>query len=69
MAIGTLLIWVIDFLMKMFEIEIENFYNPTVNPYVGLTAVLVLVVAGVFAGLIPALQASKVNPVVALKDE
>ncbi len=69
MAIGTFLIWLIDFLMKMLEIETENFYNPTVNPYVGLTAVTVLVVAGVIAGLVPALQAAKVNPVVALKDE
>ena len=39
------------------------------SPYVGLTAVTVLVVAGVIAGLVPALQAAKVNPVVALKDE
>lgn len=69
MGIGTFLIWLIDFLMKMFDIETENFYNPTVNPYVGLTAVIVLVIAGVLAGLIPALQAAKVNPVIALKDE
>jgi len=68
-GIGTFLIWLIDFLMKMFDIETENFYNPTVNPYVGLTAVIVLVIAGVLAGLIPALQAAKVNPVIALKDE
>lgn len=69
MGIGTFLVWGIDFLMKSFEIEPENFYNPTVNPYVGLIAVMVLVGAGILAGFVPALQAAKVNPVVALKDE
>ena len=36
---------------------------------VGLGAILLLILAGAAAGFIPALQAARVNPVIALKDE
>ena len=49
--------------------DIDNFHNPEIDWYVGVFALVVLVVAGTIAGFIPALQAAKVNPVVALKDE
>ncbi|SHJ43335.1 putative ABC transport system permease protein [Hymenobacter daecheongensis DSM 21074] len=45
------------------------FANPQVDIGVAATAVVVLVVAGAVAGLVPALQAARVQPVVALKDE
>ena len=45
------------------------FANPQVDVRVAGTAVVVLVVAGALAGLVPALQAARVQPVVALKDE
>lgn len=66
---GTFFIWLINTIMRINNVETDNFYNPQVNLYVGLVALLVLVIAGTLAGLVPALQASKVNPVVALKDE
>lgn len=66
---GTSLIWGIDSLMEMNDMDLDNFYNPQVNLGVAVAAIVTLVLAGTFAGLIPALQASKVNPVVALKDE
>ena len=66
---GTFLIWGLNTLLVVNEVEADNFYNPEVNWYVGLIALIVLVIAGTVAGFIPALQASKVNPVVALKDE
>ncbi len=69
MALGTLIIGGLSYLLISNNIETENFYNPQVNPIVGITATIILVIAGLLAGLIPALQASKVNPVVALKDE
>ena len=69
MALGTFVIGGVAYLMMVFEIETDNFYNPEVNGVVALAAVLTLVIAGLFAGLVPALQAAKVNPVVALKDE
>ncbi len=66
---GTMLIWGIDSLMEMNDIDVDNFYNPEVNLGVAVAAIITLVLAGTIAGLIPALQASKVNPVTALKDE
>jgi putative ABC transport system permease protein len=66
---GTLVIGGIDYLMVVNNIEAENFYNPQVNMTIGIGAVVLLIVAGTIAGFIPAMQAAKVNPVVALKDE
>ncbi len=47
----------------------EFFYNPQVDMGVGLGALVILVISGALTGLVPALQAANVNPVVALKDE
>jgi len=69
LAMGSLIIGAISFLMYSNDVDVQNFYNPEVNVGVGIFAMIVLVIAGLFAGLVPALQASKVNPVIALKDE
>ncbi len=66
---GTFVIGGLNYIMLANNIENQNFYNPQVNLAVGVGAIFLLVIAGVVAGLIPALQAAKVNPVVALKDE
>ncbi|MFK7935517.1 MAG: ABC transporter permease [Saprospiraceae bacterium] len=47
--------------------ETEYFRNPTVNMSVAITATVVLIVAGALAGLMPAVQAARINPVVAMK--
>ena len=47
----------------------NTFLNPGVDFSVAMFSTLVLVVAGSIAGLIPALQAAKVKPIVALRDE
>lgn len=49
------------------ELEVEYFRNPSVNFGVVIIALLVLIVAGALAGLMPALQAARINPVVAMK--
>lgn len=66
---GTAIIGGINYLMVANNVEADNFYNPQVNMTIGLGAVILLIIAGTVAGMIPALQASRVNPVVALKDE
>lgn len=43
--------------------------NPTVSIQIALEVTIVLIIAGSFAGLFPALKATKVKPVEALRDE
>lgn len=69
LAIGSLIIGGISYFMYANNMEIKNFYNPEVDVRVAIFAIMVLIIAGLFAGWIPARQASKVNPVIALKDE
>lgn len=47
----------------------EFFRNPEVDFSIGVSATLILVLAGVIAGFFPALRAARIKPVVALKDE
>ncbi len=66
---GALVVGGIDYFMVVNDIENENFYHPQVNMTIGLGAMLILIIAGAAAGLIPALQAANIQPVNALKDE
>lgn len=66
---STLLVGGLDAIMVAQGTNFENFHHPEVDLSVGIGALVLLVVAGAVAGLIPALQASRVNPVHALKDE
>ncbi len=49
--------------------DVPFFLNPQIKLGVGVAAVLILVIAGALTGLVPALQASRINPVEALRDE
>lgn len=69
LVVGVALIEGISYALKKFNAESDFFARPEINFSVALSAIIVLVVAGTLAGLIPATKAAKVNPVVALKDE
>jgi putative ABC transport system permease protein len=45
------------------------FVNPTIDLRIAITALLILIVAGAFAGLIPARKAIKIKPIDALRAE
>lgn len=47
----------------------DYFQNPEVNLGVGLGATALLVVAGAIAGLVPALRAASIKPVIALRED
>jgi len=66
---GVALIEGITLAMKRFNIESEFFKNPEINFQVAVTAIVVLLLAGILAGLFPGIKAASVNPVIALRDE
>ena len=67
MATGMTIVFGVNQFMVANEIDAEFFRNPEVSFPVVLIALAILVVSGAIAGLIPALQAVKINPVVAMK--
>lgn len=66
---GVAVIGGANWIMESGDFEFTMFYNPEVTPFVGIGALIILVIAGTLAGLVPASMAARVNPVVALKDE
>ena len=59
-------IWLLNYLLDMSG-PVENFANPSVSMSVVFTALIILVVSGLLAGLIPANSATKMKPVDALR--
>jgi len=60
-------IWLIE-LFQSLDLNSDFFRNPEVNMQVIFSAMIVLIFSGTFAGLIPALRASSISVVDALKE-
>ena len=65
---GALLIYVLNYILDMMG-PIDMFANPSVNLRVIVSALIILLVSGLLAGLIPAQNAIKLKPVDALRSE
>lgn len=65
-AFAAFLIWVMNALLEQSG-PVENFANPSVSIGVIFTALIILIVSGVLAGLIPATRATQMKPVDALR--
>jgi len=65
---GALLIYVLNYILDMTG-PIDMFANPSVNLRVIVSALVILLVSGLLAGLIPAQNAIKLKPVDALRSE
>lgn len=61
-------IWLMNYILES-NGPVENFANPSVGMQVIFTALTILVVSGLLAGLIPANSATKMKPVDALRIE
>ena len=59
----------IAFAIRKSGAQLPYFENPEVNFSVALTAIALLVVVGLLAGLMPALRAAKITPIEAMKAE
>ena len=51
------------------DVTTEYFRNPEVNISIAITATLILIFAGGLAGLLPAIQASRINPIQAMRSD
>jgi putative ABC transport system permease protein len=67
-SFAAFVIWIMNTILDSVG-PVENFANPSVSMQVVFTALILLVVSGVLAGLIPANSATKMKPVDALRIE
>lgn len=67
--LGTLILAVVSYAIEMLELNDMMFKNPEISWQTALAALVILVVSGMLAGLIPARKAASVNPIVALHAE
>jgi putative ABC transport system permease protein len=56
-------------LIRSFGLEGDFFKDPEVNLEIAITSVLLIIIAGAMAGLIPAMKAAKVEPITALRED
>lgn len=67
-AFASGVIWLMNYLLGPSG-SVENFANPSVHVSIAFIALLILVVSGLVAGLIPAIKATQVKPIDALRIE
>ncbi|MCK5838204.1 MAG: ABC transporter permease, partial [Bacteroidales bacterium] len=69
LVMGVGVIEAVNYLLVKSGADSEMFVNPEVDFNAAITALIILVIAGVFAGFIPARRAVKIRPIEALRDE
>lgn len=69
LATGCALVAGIQYAIDNFGLDSRFFYNPELHFMTAFWALIVLLLAGTLAGLIPGIRAARVNPVIALRDQ
>jgi putative ABC transport system permease protein len=69
LVLGVALLGVIDNAMQNAGADSQFFLHPEIDFGIGITALVILIFSGIFAGLIPARRALSIKPVDALRDE
>jgi putative ABC transport system permease protein len=69
LALGVGLLELINYMLVSTGAESNMFNNPEVDFNKAMTALLILVISGIFAGMIPARRAVSIKPIDALRDE
>ena len=69
LVLGVGIIEAVDYLLVSTGAQSDMFENPEVNFSVAIQALEILVISGIFAGLIPAYRAVSMKPIDALRNE
>ncbi len=69
LVVGVGLLELVNYVMVKSNASSDMFSHPEINFNMAITALSVLIVSGIFAGLIPASRAVKIRPIEALRDE
>jgi putative ABC transport system permease protein len=69
LVVGVGLIELVDYLMVTSGVQSDMFRNPEINFNMAMLSLGILVISGIFAGLIPARRAISIKPIDALRDE
>ncbi len=69
MVFGVFLIEAINYLLETSGANTDMFKHPGVDFNIAISALIILVVSGIFAGMIPAQRAISIKPIDALRDE
>ncbi len=67
-SFAAFIIWAFNYILDQSG-PVDNFANPSVSMQVVFTALIILIVSGLLAGLIPANSATKMKPVDALRTD
>jgi putative ABC transport system permease protein len=67
MVFGVALLELVAFALRSSGAKLDFFQNPEVDFQVAITAIILLVVVGALAGLVPALKAARIMPIEAMR--
>lgn len=67
LVLGMTFIKLISLALDTLNINMSFFYNPTVDIKIALSAIFILIISGVLAGLLPAIHAVKLCPIDSIK--
>lgn len=69
LLLGVGILGGVNSILESSEVKNDFFKNPEIDINVALVAMVILIVSGAIAGLIPAIKAARINPIEALRSE
>lgn len=69
LIVGVIILELVAAALIKFNLEFPYFQEPEINISIALSALLLLIISGVIAGLLPALRAARIMPIAAMRAE